>query len=400
MTGNSSISMRWRAVAPLAAVGLAFNRRLSLTAQELPQYLRNDQFSSMLSLVPASVAGPSGSLEIATFADIAAQLAAGGIEPPDSIEDDERLTQWMHATFGLAIADPIRSNALTLTRDLLGYDVTDLDQTLYAGLPPDVVTLFRGRFHEESVALAWELNGYRMLEVDEIPVASLAEDADFDLTGEIQRFALSRMNNAAFLPDGTLAYTATLPMMEQVIATANGNAESLRDREDVAAVLATLDEPVVSAVLFSGEAIALDEMLYPALVENEAAMTALETTLAETGEMPPIALGLVGVTAGGPTIIYDEGEEPLIELPPATIVYRLLMAEPGTADTAAKVADARLSTMDSLVTQQPYAEIFGEWDARSIAGDSILAIDLTTADRPISIWPQMLFARDLLFLAW
>ena len=73
----------------------------------------------------------------------------------------------------------------------------------------------------------------------------------------------------------------------------------------------------------------------------------------------------------------------------------------GAAETAAEVAEARLERMSSAYAQIPYAELFGTWEASAEADGSILAIDLTPAGgRPVSIWPQMLYARDLLFLAW
>jgi len=399
MNANRLVSMRSRVVAPAALAGLALGRCQTGAALDLPQYLQRDHLGEMLALVPASAAGPDDNPMIATFADIAAQLAAGDIDRPSSVEDDDGMTPWIHASYSLAIADPIRTRALTITRDLLGYDVTDVDQTLEAGMPPEMVTLFRGRFDEAAVAVAWEINGYKMLEVDGTPVASLFEDAEIDMESQISQIALARMNNAAFLPDGTLAYTASLALMEQVIATAKGDADSLGEREDVAALLASLDEPLVSAIFFSGDAISAAEQISPRLTSEQA--DEIATQIADPEPMPPVALGLVGVTAGGPTLIYEEGEEPLIELPPATIVYRLLMAEPGTAETAAEVVDARLNRMSSAVNGQPYAELFGTWEATAAADGSTLAIDLTPAEgRPISFWPQVLFARDLLFLAW
>ncbi|MCC6792087.1 MAG: hypothetical protein IT336_10385, partial [Thermomicrobiales bacterium] len=115
----------------------------------------------------------------------------------------------------------------------------------------------------------------------------------------------------------------------------------------------------------------------------------------------PISFGIIGITPGGPTLIYDEGEEPLIEMPPATLVYRLLMVQPGTADEAAAIVDERLSTLTTPSTGQPLTELFGSWEAIAVAEGDVLALDLLPAEgRPTSFWPQLLFRRDLIFLAW
>lgn len=409
MTRTHPISNRWRVVAPAVAAGAALTRCIPAGAQDGAQRplvtdLMN-HFGPMLSLVPASIADEANDAQILMYADIAAQLAAGGIDRIASVDDREGFTRWIHATYPVVIAEPFRSYAKVLTREMLGFDVTDLDQTLQAGLPPNIITLLRGRFDEDAVAAAWEQNGYNMLEIDGLRVASLFEDAQFDFENEISRIALAKMNNAAFLPDGTLAYAPTLQLLESIIETATGAlgpTASVGTRRDVAALLASLDEPVVSAMLFAGTAISVAAQTPVELTaDNPELLEEIESQLGDPEPMPPVALGMVGVTAGGPTVIYDEGDESLVEMPPATIVYRLLMAEAGTADAAATVVEARLASMQSVRTREPWSELFGSWDARPVSGGDVLALDLTPANgRPVSIWPQMLIMRDLLFLAW
>jgi len=414
MISKNLVSSRWRVVAPAVAAGAALGRRIGVAAQDGEQRPLepagtpvartegapgSDPLLSLLSLVPVSVTDAVDDSQLISFADIAAQLVAGGITPPSSVEDEEGMRPWIHASYPLMIAEPLRRMAVRFTRDLIGFDVTDLDQTLEAGLPPGMITLLRGRFDQAAVRAAWELNGYRMLEVDGLPVASLFEDAELDLENEIGRMALSRMNNAAFLPDGTLVYAATLSLLESVIGTVGSVGSALGQRKDVTTLLASLESPLASAMLVGGASFsyAAHEPLNPQLDEEQIS----EITEQMETPVPPIALGLVGVTPGGPTVIYEEGEEPVITMPPATIAYRLLMAETDTAETAAEVVEARLGSMRSMRTNQPWSELFGSWDARAVADGDVLALDLTpAAGHPVSIWPQMLFARDLLFLAW
>lgn len=394
----NGISARWRVLGPLALAGGAIAPRgVAASDPATPQRetrneIAGNPLSSLLALTPLSATGSTDNAQLASFADVAAQLAAGGIERPAS-KDDERMTAWLHASSPLILPDPFRSKTLRIDRAMLGLDVTDIDQSLEVGSPPAMISLLRGRFDREAVAAAWVANGYTMLEIDGVAVASLFEDATIDRENEISRLALARMNNAAFLPDGTLVYAATLPLMEAVIATADGAGEALMDRVDIAATLASLERPLASAMLVPGSALTV------------AAHTPIDLAAPEAvdlpNEMPPISFAIIGVTPGGPTVIYDEGEEPLITMPPATLVYHLLMTQPGSAEEAARVVDERLRTMTSSATEQPYADMFDSWEATALDNGNVLAIDLLPAEgRPTSFWPQLLFSRDLLFLAW
>jgi hypothetical protein len=402
MARSPLVSSRLRLTAPLALAASALIPRAASAADPTtPQKTdRNDKpaadpLAELLALIPVAVADAVEDGLIVTYGNIAAQLAAGDIEPPTSLDDEEGFDAWIHASYSILLASPWREYALVLDRELLGYDVTNIDQTIEAGQPPEMVSLLRGRFDPDAVAAAWAANGYTMSEIDGIPVATLFEDAAIDPKIEISRIALARMNNAAFLPDGTLAYAATLPLMEQAIATANGKAESLAARVDVAATLPALDRPLASAMLVSGDSLSIAAQTPVNLPDG------VEVEIEPDDPMPPIAFGIIGITPGGPTLIYDEGEEPVIELPPATLVYRLLMTEPGTAGEAAEVVDARLGTMTSSRTQQPLTELFASWEATAVSDGDVLALDLLPAEgRPVTFWPQPYFSRDLLFLAW
>ena len=66
-----------------------------------------------------------------------------------------------------------------------------------------------------------------------------------------------------------------------------------------------------------------------------------------------------------------------------------------------RVAEERLATQSSLRTQQPMTEFFSSWDSQVVEDVPVAVLELTFAPevRP-QIWLQMIFARDLVFLAW
>ncbi len=407
MTWSKNFSARVRVVAPIAGIGSVFVQRIPVLAQDEGRAAdepatpvpNRDAFSSLLSLVPAPILNTPDLPLWLSFGDMAAQLAAGGIEPPTSIEDDEGLTRWISASYPIAIAEPFRSNALTLGRDLLGFDVTDIDQSLEAGSPPHVRTLLRGRFDREAVAAAWSAHDYQLSEIDGVTVATLFEDTQIDLSHEISRIALTRMNNAAFLPDGTLAYTPSLDTMKEMIAVANGDAPSVGEDDGIVTLLKSLPTPLASAIFFDGEELSIASQLPVNL--NEEVAAELMATLEELDPIPPIALGLVGITPGGPTRPGNDGGAPPVVLPDATIVYRLLMSESGSADAAVDVVLERLESMSSVITRELFSDIYELREVSSIFDGAVLGVDLRPADgRSIALWTSGLFARDLLFLAW
>ena len=407
MTRAMNLSTRLRIVAPAAGISSALFRWISAGAQDEGRSAADaatptpvqDALPSLLALAPASILNSADLPLWLVFGDIAAQLAAGGIEPPKSIDDADGMTLWINASYPIAIADPFRSYALRLSRDLMGFDVTDIDQSLEAGSPPGVRTLLRGRFDREAVAAAWDAHGYRISEINGVTVATLFETAEIDLSNEISRIALSRMNNAAFLPDGSLAYAPTLELMRELIAVANGEAPSIGQDDGIVTLLQSSAPTLASAVFFAGEELSVESQLPVDFNLDDAASAELMDLLERTDPMPPIAMGFVGITAGGPT--KPDGGAPPVELPEATIVYRLLMSEPGSADDAVDVVLERLESMNSLKTNEPFIDIYELREASSIFDGAILGVDLRPAEgRSIAIWSNGLFARDLLFLAW
>lgn len=393
---DRSISTRWRIAAPIAAAVALAGRRFGAAAQDAnpAPSAADGAFASMLALVPAALDGGPDNPMIASFADAALQLAATGVARPASVEDEAGMKGWMRATYPLAFASVFATNALLLGRDLLGYDATDLDQTLEVGAPPEVVTVLRGRFDHDAVAASWKANGYQMVDADGTQVASLHAEPEMDLKNPVSRLVLSRMNNAAFLADDTLVYTASLAAMRTVLA---GGA-SLANRVDIAALLAASDTELASAILFSGSSVALAAQLPPALDPTVTA-DLLATTVAAAAEMPPVAIGLIGITPGGPLPVREGTPEPAG--PEAQVVIRLLLVQPGSAEQAARAIQARLAGYRSVATNQPLLDRFAAWEVRPLAAANAVEVALTPGDRgPLGIWMNLFLQRDLLFLAW
>jgi len=397
-------SARARVVVPLAAMTLALRPATNSRAQEASPVAGDARtLDRLLGLVPADVeTGEEGGV-IATFADLAGQLAAVGVARPESMADEAAVRAWQRAVWPLALVEPFGSTApMLMERNLLGFDLIDVNALLGIGpqLGSDTVLVLQGRFDAARFEDVWSANGYRMRDLDGVPVASLFEEADVDFGTDLGRFAHASLNNAALLPDGTLIYTPSLEAMRQVLATVNGDAASLAQQTDIRALNDAQIDEIVSGILFPGQVLAgIDPSL---LILDPDAPSTITTQAAGLGEMPPIALGLVGMTAGGPLPIWPgDDATPDPGDPAARVICTVLMAQPGTAQQAGEVASARLATMDSVIEGKSYRELFASWEVSALADGQVLRLEITLPPgAEAASWSSQFVSRDILFLAW
>jgi hypothetical protein len=366
----------------------------------------NATFLGMLALAPDILdASEPPQSEIAEFADVALQLAAVGVRSPNP-EDAQALDLWRRATWWLALPQDLASHAFDPTwRQLFGFDIFQVDQSLVAGEPPNTFTFLRGRFDQNEVVEALTNSGYKTVDVEGFQAYSLFEDASIDLQNPVSQLALSRMNNVVFLPDGTLAFATTLDGIREIVAVAQGNASSLADRLDIAALVTAIPRPLASAILLRGGSLQLSSMLL-GFSATPGQVQELVQQIEGLGKMPPITMALFGISAGGPL------PEPLGEatpeatpvpedIEPAVYEIGLLTLAPGNARTAEAVVAARIGALNSTRTDQPYAEMFTSVTPAGPAELPVAVIELTFSDKTHpSIWLNMIFSRDLLFVGW
>jgi hypothetical protein len=395
-------SHRSRVIAPLSLAALAATRRFGAAAQEAtPVPPAGSVFASMLGQLPLSTAGSADNVQLVTFADIAAQLAAVGVAELNSIDDMGNGNDWIRAILPLAIADPFARQAKILNRTLIGFDLSDVDQTMQAGEPPDMVSMLRGRFDHDAIAAAWAANGYQMVVVDGIQVASFSADMSFSPDNPIQRLTLNRLNNSAFLPDGTLVFTASLDTMRATIAAAAGTGPSLASRVDVVALLGAGDLGLATGVLFAGSAVAAAGQLPPDLTSATAVAEYFATEVASAGEMPPVALGLIGITPGGPLPNIGGTPESAAHGPLSMVLIRLLLAQQGTAERARDVVEKRAAEYVSVVSRQPLSDLFSSILVTADSASNTILLEMTpNSPAAVGAWSKLLFNRDLGFLAW
>lgn len=384
--------MKVIAIAVLAAI-LAGSLPSDIgSAQEAtPQPVMSNGLAAMLHLAPDVMAGPeSPETQIVAYADLKTQLDAIGLPRPSSI-DDEEFVRWSYGLESLHMPELMLVSSFSARwKELIGFDILDLDETLEIGEPP-ARTLMRGRFEEAAIEEAWARHGYQVSEVDGLRIASLDPNGGIDINSEIGRYAFSRFNNAVFLPDGTLAYSPTLDGLREIIAVAHSTAPSLADRTDVSSLVRAMDEPLVSALLLTGDSLRYESLLGPGA----------DQVTPFPDVMPAVELALFGITAGGPVSRPLSQASSTPDIPRATFKIALLHRSETDAVASAQIASNRLASATSWYSNRPLAEMFESVDARALTNPPVMLMSLRFAEDSFAIfWLRMILTRDLPFLAW
>jgi hypothetical protein len=365
----------------------------------LAQASSGSALQAMLGSVPAELPDlDDPDQAIIAYADIATQLDAFDLAAEGMTDDG--IAAWAAATTGLPLPSPALQYQQSFGEDY-GFDLVQVDRTLSIALPPFELSLYRGRFDQARIIQALREVGYTPVGSDARPILSIRGDYEQDISAPTA-YKLSAMNYATILDDGTLAFSSAQGPLEAVLEVESGERPSLAERSDMEALGAGLPDDLVSAHIVHGSALAYgvpDELLAPDAAETPD-LEAIATEIADQSDMPPIAMALLGFTAGGPVTAGEEVGLPA-DGPDARAVIALQMLSDDAATIAAPIIEERLATGSSAQTGQPYAELFPKQTVEVVTGTPVVRIDLVLGeDVSRGILMQLLYNRDLGFLAW
>jgi hypothetical protein len=355
---------------------------------------------AMLGLVPASLPGLDDlSQATIAWADIAAQLDAVGTTPPPAMDAAE-FQVWAAATRFLPMPSHAAQYLIDWRADY-GFDLLQADQTMWVALPPFDLSLFRGRFDTDAVLGALDALGYAPVEVGGHELRSIRGDNEIAMDAPTT-YRMAAMNFAAMLPDGTLAFASAGAPLAAVLDVAAGAAPSMLEIAGVGLLLDQAPPGLASAMLVQG--VALAGSIPPSFLNLDPGATpdisAIATEMAETSELPPVAMALLGATTGGP-LLADEDLPLPPDIPDARAVAVALMLDPASAEAAVPIIDERLATGTSARTLEPLTTLFPDWEVRAIEGAPVVVVDLALGESTApNILVNMLLHRDLGFLAW
>src|SRR5918995_4016437 len=282
---------------------------------------------------------------IISYADIAAQLDAVGVEAPGSFEDEE-FGRWMRATSGLAMPQT-PAQYFKLFRQDFGFDLLQAEHMLEVSAPPFSLTLYQGDFDEDAVLDALKAQGYRAGAIAGRRAFSIRGDFEMDVRATAY-YTFASMNYMTVLDDGTLVFAPARSIIDAVVAVDEGDAPSLVEERSVASLLEQAPADLVSASLVPGGLLAGDPLV-AAMFPEPGATPSLDiyaTQQAELRQMPRVALALLGETAGGPLPSPPEGTpEPLPDdAPTGRAFIGLLMPGPAAAEDDVPIIEERLAS--------------------------------------------------------
>jgi hypothetical protein len=216
----------------------------------------------MLSALPAPLAlAEGGTLPGWTYADLDQRFEDLGLT-------DEQLAEDLMLPLATNAYAPLASttNLFNLAADeafveAIGFNPLTVDQVLVTGRAPDVLTLLRGEWEEDSLTAEWEAAGYtQQTTVDGVTIWSLDSQGMVDPQHPIQSRMFQQLNNVAILDDGILAYAGYSATIELVIQTQSGEMASALDEPMLLTLFEAVPEHTVSSIGFSQPGSALYDL--------------------------------------------------------------------------------------------------------------------------------------------
>ena len=391
-----SISRR-SLVAGTAAIAAAARDPRRLLAEATP-VARGDEGSLDAMLKRASDPTPDGGPGPTTlfgYANIARQLSARGLRALDPARaDDERIRDWSDGLGGLYVDDTLLRYAFSETLwDDLGFDPSQIDQTLLVGDVPRVTRLLRGRFDARAVARALAGSGYERIEVAGGVVFSSGREGEFSLRHPIQSLVLATLNNVAVVDESYVVAGAYLADVETALAVMAGNDATLASNVAVDTLVSAVGVELVSATVMDGA------VLSAASMPNVRGGS--ESIKLPGGTIPAAAAVLFGLTPGWMPSRFADPDVPLEGsdgmTPAAEFVVALHLGSEAEAAEAVAVIEGRLAEGRSLRTNEPFATMFEGWDVTAVPGTPVATVRIR-GERVGLQWLQIVFSRDLPFL--
>ncbi len=350
------------------------------------------------------------------YGDPAAWYASWGIAPVTDQEELEGLDADTRAKLLFILPDQIVPPDVLGVQylftepdqgDFYGFDFFTTDRFLATSNPPDTLTVLEVNADPGQIAAALTTNGYSSQAVEPGTLFSLNDDYEISLDFEGPPVGrLGALNRIALL-DGTVLVARATDLIAGSLAVAGSEGASVADVPAyVSAVSALNDEaladagPLVGAIFVEG--LQADDPALMMLGENATAeqIAALQAQLAEQDD--PALLPYLLTTFA------------TFHTPGATSLVLVVVFPPGVdAQAMADVLATRLTDYTSLRTRQPMSDLWTFDRAIGVAAEGLpVALVSMHVDDPAPLsegdqlggvrvlaWQQMVFARDLGFLA-
>ncbi len=339
--------------------------------------------AGMLDQLPAS-----GSMrDQVIYGNLARLREAAGIDPPTGAVDDYVHELIDAASNGWVVAEPFRTRALSgdFTAEI-GFDLTDIDASIEAGLPPDQLAIFAGRIDDGAVDRA--LTTFEPFaddldrdEQDGVTTYRFGEEGEF----QIENISAARPLGESLrlgVTAGSVLWTRSDAVLDEAIEVSRGDGRSLADVDGFRETADALDEAAVHTAVLLGDpsgfgladpTVILGDDVTPEQIE------AMEAEIAAT------AVPRWEVAAVAERLMGDDYEMLIV----------LWHADADAATTSAERLEAQLLEGQSFRTGEPWSTLCSD---PTVEHDGQLVTATCTLDTPGRA-VNIAFARDSL-LVW
>ena len=359
---------------------------------------------AMLQRMPLIGLGDDAAGQV-TYANLALQATETGVEVPTGDPGQPIPDDWMAAVGTMSIHSRASFMTLPEWEETFGFSLFDLDQVVEYAAPPDSFSLFRGRFDTDDLVRHWAAEGYQIRETDAGPYYTIRGDFEIEMGSDTGRLVMASANYVATLAPDTIAFAATERLITEAVNLAAGTGTSFADEINVASLLEGIPDDLISGTIIPGSLLLATgdpaELLTedPGEIDVDAIATRLADDAAAAAAMPPLTVALLGSTAGNPLPSPATGAAtPVAAIPAARAVAVLVTTNDAVARTVAEVVDARLQGSGG---ESAWTDFFPAWEISVVKDEPVVTVELELApERPASILIQMLYRRELGFLAW
>lgn len=363
------------------------------------------KLASLLALIPSNQAVKAAASGVLFYyADLETQLKSLGIAQDGELKSGNLVA----ATTPLALASQAFSYALVPEFvDTFGFSALNVHRSLFAGAPPDEVSIFQGGLDPDKLIAAWKGSGYKPKTTDQgVEFWTVGENGELDLSSPVSRFGVGALNNALLLDDDTLVFARNSSIIKGIVKQTVQGGPSLADQPGVSPVIDALSPRMVSAIGVTGSFAAAGIRVTP---EEQKQLTA---QMAESddavGKMPRVDVMVFGIEAGMTSEMPSDTSTPGADASPAAspvaanpsnaplVEVRMHAGSEADAAKVAKVVAWRWEHLESPQVSAPYSEVMTLVSSEVSATDqTVAAIDFDQGNAG-GRWQRMVNTRDLL----
>lgn len=281
---------------------------------------------------------------------------------------------------------------IPLYKETMGFELFDIEQSIYFGNPPDQGYALKGSFDQDAIIEAFQSRDYTLEDISGLPLlcgsAGCENGSEMDLENRNPgnmfggEFGLSE---PTALAEGLFFDSRDIDRLSAIVDVYLGNDDSVLDNAAYAASAQALDQSgaVRQAIFVPFNMVPQVGDLVSAVLGTGASdeeIAALEEQLGLNDRDPSDMLPPYEMMALGDVVLQEDGVSHAV----VTFAYR----NTGFAETSAEVMQARLDSFDelqSLAMRRPFAEIFEDRGAEPL---------------PVTIYTDEETGYEIVLVAW